>query len=189
MAQNIAEVFSNFSQKLARFNKSPDAVRTPSPEKAKNSYYEEKLRERGEKLRSSVSATYKIYRAPFEALGEQSDRAASIDRDEQSLLKAYNLYKSCMDIDKENQDEIGSTHIKNVEIFSPLSDKASYTSGGQFIYLLCWLYFEQNCQEYMPFFTENENHKNLCFSPSESFDFSDPREKEIFEIVKSEFYS
>lgn len=103
MAQNIAEVFSNFSQKLARFNKSPDAVRTPSPEKAKTSYYEEKLREQGEKLRLSVCATYKIYRAPFEALGEQSDRAASIDRDELSLLKAYNLFKSCMDIDKENR--------------------------------------------------------------------------------------
>ncbi len=41
----------------------------------------------------------------------------------------------------------------------------------------------------MPFFKEDENHKNLCFAPSESFDFSDPREKEIFEIVKSEFYS
>ena len=143
MAQNIAEVFSTFSQKLNRFNKSQDAQRVVPP--SKNSYYEEKLRERGERLKASVVSTYKIYRAPFEALGEQSDRAASLDRDEQNLLKAYNLFKSCMEIDKEKQDEIGQTYIKNVEIASPLSDKASYTSGGQFIYLLAWLYFEQNC--------------------------------------------
>ena len=187
MQQNIAEVFSNFSQKLARFNKSPDAQRVVSP--SKNSYYEEKLRERGEKLRSSVMQTYKIFRSPFEALGEQSDRAASIDRDEQNLLKAYNLYKSCMDIDKENQDEVGQTHIKNVELYSPLADKASYTQGGQFIYLLCWLYFEQNCQEFMPFFKETESHCVLCFTESENFQFSDPHEKEIFELVKTEFYS
>lgn len=189
MTQNIAEVFSTFSQKLSRFNKSPDAVRAPSPQKAKNEYFEEKLRERGEKLRVSVVSTYKIFRAPFESLGEQSDRAVSIDKDEQNLLKAYNLYKSCMDIDKENQDEIGTTHIKNVELYSPLAEKASYTQGGQFIYLLCWLYFEQNCQEFMPFFKEIESHNVLCFERAENFSFEDPHEREIFDIVKSEFYS
>ena len=188
MAQNISEVFSNFSQKLSRFNKSPDAKRLSSVEKQKNSYLEEKIRERGERLRSSVVSTYKVFKAPFEALGEQSDRAFSIDKDEQNLLKAYNLYKSCMDIDKENQDEIGSTHIKSVEIASPLSDKASYTQGGQFIYLLAWLYFEQNCQEYLPFFEETENHHTLCFSSQEKFQM-DSHDKEIFEIIKAEFYS
>ena len=187
MPQNIQEVLSNFSEKLARFNKSSSTERVVPP--SKNSYYEEKLRERGEKFRSSVIQTYKIYRAPFEVLGEKSDRAASLDRDEQNLLKAYNLYKSCMEIDKENQDEVGQTHIKNVELYSPLADKASYTQGGQFIYLFCWLYFEQNCQEFLPFFKENESHYMLCFTDSENFQFSDPHEKEIFELVKAEFYS
>lgn len=187
MSQNIQDVLSSFSQKLARFNKSPDAQRVVAP--SKDSYYEEKIRERAERLRNSVVSTYKIYRAPFEALGEKSDRAASLDRDEQALLKAYNLYKSCMEIDKGNQDEIGATHIKNVELYSPLADKATYTSGGQFIYLLCWLYFEQNCQEFLPFFKDFENHFVLCFSPSENFQFEDGHEKEIFELVKAEFYS
>lgn len=187
MQQNIAEVFSNFSQKFARFSKSPDAKRVVPP--SKDSYYEEKLRERGEKLRSSVAQTYKVYRAPFEALGETSDRAVSIDRDEQALLKAYNLYKSCMDIDKENQDEVGATYIKNVEIYSPLADKASYTQGGQFIYLLCWLYFEQNCNEFVPYFKENDGRNVLCFASGDSFSFADPHEMEIFELVKTEFYS
>ncbi len=189
MSQNIQDVLSSFSQKLSRFNKSPDSVRVSSQQRAKTEYLEEKIRERADRLRSSVVSTYKIYRAPLEALGEKSDRAASIDRDEQALLKAYNLYKSCMDIDKENQDEIGATHIKNVELYSPLADKASYTTGGQFIYLLCWLYFEQNCQEFMPFFKEIESHFVLCFSRSDGFQFADPHEKEIFELVKSEFYS
>ncbi|WP_294427998.1 hypothetical protein [uncultured Treponema sp.] len=187
MSQNFQDVLSTFSEKLARFNKSSKAERVVPP--SKNSYYEEKLRERGEKLRSSVAQTYKIFRSPFEVLGENSERAASLDRDEQNLIKAYNLYKSCMDINKENQDEIGATYIKNIEIYSPLADKASYTQGGQFIYLLCWLYFEQNCQEFMPFFKEIESHCVLCFSSSENFHFSDPHEKEIFDLVKAEFYS
>lgn len=186
MQQNIAEVFSNFSQKLARFNKSSDSERVVVP--SKDSYYEEKLRERGERLRSSVVSTYKIYRAPFEALGKSSDRASSLDKDEQNLLKAYNLYKSCMDIDKENQDEIGATHIKSVEIASPLSDKASYTTGGQFVYLCAWLFFEQKCEEFIPFFTETENHHTLAFAKADSFSF-DSHDKEIFEIIKAEFYS
>ena len=186
MSQNIAEVFSNFSQKFSRFSKSLDAKRVTPP--SKDSYYEEKMRERGERLRTSVVSTYKIYRAPFEALGEQSDRAASLDKDEQNLLKAYNLYKSCMDIDKENQDEIGATHIKSVEIYSPLADKASYTTGGQFIYLCAWLYFEAGSQEYFPFFAESENHHSLSFAKADSFEF-DAHEREIFELIKTEFYS
>jgi hypothetical protein len=186
MSQNIAEVFSNFSKKFTRFNNSPDAKRIVPP--SKDSYYEEKIREMGDKLRLSAVSTYKIYRSPFEALGQDSERALSIDRDEQNLLKAYNLYKSCMDIDKANQDEIGATHIKNVEIASPLADKASYTQGGQFIYLLCWLYFEQNKQDFFPFFYDSENHHVISFSPSSKFQFTDSREKEIFEIIRTEFY-
>ena len=186
MSQNFQDVLSSFSQKLSRFNKSSSAQRVVQP--SKDSYYEEKLRERGERLHASVVSTYKIYRSPFESLGGQSDRAASLDKDEQNLLKAYNLYKACMDIDKENQDEIGATHIKTVELYSPLADKASYTSGGQFIYLLCWLFFEQDCQEYIPFFNENENHHSLAFAKSDSFSF-DAHDREIFEIIKAEFYS
>ena len=186
MSQNIAEVFSNFSQKLNRFNKSSSTERVvPS---SKNSYYEEKMREREERLHFSVISTYKIFRAPFAALGERSDRAVSIDKDEQNLLKAYNIYKSCMDINKGNQEEIGATYIKSLEIYSPLSDKAIYTQGGQFIYLLAWLYFEQKCQEFVPFFSENENHYSLCFTKFDNFDF-DSHEREIFEIIKMEFYS
>ena len=186
MSQNIQDVLSSFSQKLSRFNKATDSQRVVPV--SKNSYYEEKLRERGERLTVSVVATYKIYRAPFEALGEHSDRAASIDRDEQALLKAYNLYKSCMEIDAENRDDIAQTYVRSVDIASPLADKASYTTGGQFIYLVAWLYLEQNCQEFMPFFEERENHYRLLFSRADSFSF-DAHDKEIFEVIKGEFYS
>ncbi|MCR4821516.1 MAG: hypothetical protein K5873_01425 [Treponema sp.] len=186
MSQNIQEVLSNFSRKLSRFNQSSSTERTKSP--SKDAYYEEKLRERGERFKLSVVSNYKIYKSPFQTLGQNSDRAASLDKDQQNLLKAYNLYKSCMEIDKENQDEIGQTYVKSVEIASPLSDKASYTSGGQFIYLMAWLYFEQNCQDYIPFFSEKENHFSLEFAKIASFQF-DSHDQEIFDIIKAEFYS
>lgn len=189
MSQNIAEVLSRFSQKLARFSKSPDAERVVPL--SKDSYYAERLRERGERLREAVVATYKIYRAPIEALGERSDRAASLDKDERNLLKAYNLYKSCMEIDKENQDEIGATYIRSVEIASPLADKAAYTSGGQLVYLIAWLFFEQRSEEYVPYFEESGSHGahfSLAFARADSFSF-DARDKEILDIIRAEFYS
>ncbi|MBQ0051669.1 MAG: hypothetical protein KBT11_06330 [Treponema sp.] len=186
MAQNISEVFSNFSQKLNRFNKSSSTERTVQP--TKDEYYQEKIREKSERFKLGVVSTYRLYRAPFEALGQNSDRAASLDRDEQMLLKAYNLFKSVMDIDKENQDEVGSTFISAVEIASPLTQKASYTDGGQFIYLMAWLYFEQGCSEYMPLFKNEDGKNSLCFVKSGNFHF-EVHDKEIFDIIEAEFYS
>ncbi len=185
---SIGEVFSNFSQKLKEFTSSGQSERTVQPDK--NAVLQQRIKERGERLKSSVVSTYKIYKAPFEALGENSDRAAGIDRDEQSLLKAANLYKAVMDIkaEGENEDEVSTTFINRVEIASPLTQKASLTSGGQFIYLLCWLYFEQNFREYIPMFAEKDRNYSLVFVKAENFEF-EGNEKEIFGIIEKEFYS
>lgn len=186
---SIGEVFSNFSQKLKKFTGSGQSERNVQP--GENALLQQRIRERGERLKSSVVSTYKIYKAPFEALGENSDRAAGIDRDEQSLLKAANLYKAVMDIKTEGEGEEGevsATFISRVEIASPLTQKASLTSGGQFIYLLCWLYFEQNFREYIPMFAEKDGVFSLVFVKAENFEF-EGNDREIFGIVEKEFYS
>lgn len=185
MSANISEVFSRFSRKLKRFNDSPDSkiVKTPT----ENSFLQEKIKEKSERLRKNVCATYKIYKSPFEILGADSSRASLIDADEQALLKAYNLYKSVMDLNLENQDEIGSTHIKNVEIFSPLTQKSVYVSGGQFVYLRAWLVFEKNCVQYVPFFENLNGDVRLRFEKSGNIKI-DRHEEEILRIIKDEFY-
>jgi len=182
---NIGDALSSFSQKFGRFKKSEGerVVEVRDDEKLQR-----QIRERMERFEASCTATYKVFKSPFEALGEQSDRAASIDRDEQALLKAYNLYKGVMDVQNTDEDETGATYISRIEISSPLKEKASYTSGGQFIYLLCWLYFEQNCQEYMPFFTEKENVYSLNFVKAENYEF-EGHDKEIFSFIERTFYS
>ncbi len=187
----ITDALNSFSQSLKRFNEAGKTERTVAP--SESHYLQEKIRERAERLKTSVTATYRIYKAPFEALGEHSDRAAGIDGDEQALLEAYNLYKGAMELNSDLNEgvvkEAGSrqTFISKIEINSPLTQKSSYTSGGQFIYLMMWLYFEKNCRDYMPVLSENDGNWNLTFVHSENFSFEN-HDREIFEIVRQEFY-
>lgn len=186
MSTYISEAFSKFSDKLKRFNEAEQSSRKIL--KKNSDFSGENLKERSDRLKNNVVATYKIYKSPFESLGTDSVRAAGIDSDEELLFKAYNLYKSAMDLNLINQDEIGSTYIKDVEIFSPLAQKALYTSGGQSVYLFAWLYFEKNCREYFPFFEEKEAGTKLCFTKRGKI-FKNIQEKEIFKIIENEFYS
>lgn len=186
MSSYISEAFSKFSDRLKRFNDA-DSDSRRIIKKNSNDFAGENLKERSERLKNNVVSTYKIYKSPFEALGTDSVRAANIDSDETLLFKAYNLYKSAMDLNLLNQDEIGATYIKDVEIFSPLAQKPAYTSGGQFVYLFAWLYFEKNCREYFPFFDGEGNSARLRFSRDEKKSF-DIHEAEIFRIIEDEFY-
>jgi hypothetical protein len=191
MQENIQDAINLFSQKLKRFKKSGQTERIKTP--GENAYLQEQIRERAERLRAGVVQTYRIYKAPFEALGKNSDRAAGIDRDEQALLEAYNLYSQVMEINGEGEEEQDkkpekTTYISRLELKSPLTEKAGYVSGGQFIYLLMWLYFEQNCQKYMPLFAEKDGNCNLIFVKAANYSF-ESHDKEIFEIVRQEFYS
>ena len=184
MEQKLTDAINSFSQKFSRFKKSgkTERVTEPTPDRR----LQQQIRESGERFKMSVVQTYKIYRSPFEALGKDSTRAQSIDRDEQLLLKAWELYAGMLDFAKEKSDE--QTFVSRVEVKSPLAQKASYTDGGQFIYLMMWLYFEKNCQTYMPFFEEDGESVRLNFCPAEKFEF-DNHDREIFELVKTEFYS
>lgn len=189
MQDNIQDALSIFSKKLKRFTKSSQTQ--PNLPKKENQYLQEQIRERTLRLKTSVVQTYRIYKSPYEALGKNSDRAANIDKDEQELLEAYNLYCGVMDLNGEeekNDNQRKNTYISKIEIHSPLTQKGGYVSGGQFIYLLMWLYFEQNCQKYLPVFMEKDSGWTLAFVKSENYSFEE-HDKEIFEIVKQEFYS
>lgn len=200
--KNIQEALTSFSKSLRRFTRSGRAE--PDIELSESRILQGQIKERAERLKAGIVQTYRIYKSPFEALGKNSSRAASINADEQALFRAYNLYKQTMDLNSSDvmsketssssvtthdADGMCSTFISRIEITSPLTLKASYTAGGQFIYLLGWLCFEQNCREYMPFFTEKDNNTfSLCFAKADSFELKG-NDKEIFEIIRQEFYS
>lgn len=183
MAQTISDALSSFSRQLKRFNKANKNERVTEP--TEDSRIQQQIRESGERFKASVVQTYKIYKSPFQALGQDSARAVSIDRDEQNLLKAYELYKAITEGAKEKSDE--QTFIADLRISSPLAAKASYTDGGQFIYLLMWLIFEKQCSQYVPYFEEKGGLKVISFCPMENFTF-DTHDKEVLDLVKKEFY-
>lgn len=184
MEQKLSEAISNFSKKLARFSSQPEQERRPvhtSDEKL-----QVQINEREDRMKAAVLATYKIYKSPFEALGKDSNRAKIIDEDEQNLLRAYNLYKAVCAANSEKSDE--HTFLKNIEISTPLAEKYAYTTGGQFVYLLTWLFYEQNAKEFIPEFFETQDGKFvLKFYPAEKYEF-DAKTKETAGIIKENFY-
>ena len=193
MESEITKALRDFSRSFKKFSSSSKNDCIPQKKSSsKDSLLQEEINLKEEKFRSGIIATYRIYKNPFEALGQESDRAAAINNDEQLLFKAYELYRKVMELNRENPEETGDTFIQNFTIFSPLSQKAAYTEGGQFIYLCLWLYFEKKCQEYIPFFEtfqeKKKKKKRLSFTEKDSYSCSF-HDKEIFEIVRQEFYS
>lgn len=186
MSYRLAEAIADFSRKLRRFSEAERAERVHVP--SKDEEIQSVIRETDVRMKSGVVSTYRLYKAPFEALGENSERAKSIDRDEQSLLKAYNLYSACRDSDSEMRENLPETFIRGVDIASPLTEKAGYTQGGQFVYLAAWLFFEQGCRKYMPLMKEQNGRFSLCFAEPEDFAFSG-NDKTIFNFIEAEFYS
>lgn len=181
----VANAFSAFSKKFARFNKAKDSERVE--EVRKDSILQDKINSREERFEFAIISTYRIYKSPYEALGTKSARAKSIDDDQQSLLKAYNLFKSITEINEKLGDE--QTFIARADIESTVCKKDSYTRGGQFIYLQCWLMFAQHAADYIPVLEERkEGVFQLKFYKAETVHFL-PKDTELIEIVKKTFYS
>ncbi|MCR5698863.1 MAG: hypothetical protein K6G52_04370 [Treponemataceae bacterium] len=192
----LSAAINEFSQKLSRFNKADDAKLNIQP--SESTKFDKALSERNEKLKKAVVATYKIYKSPFEALGAKSARADAIVKDEEALYDACKIYKACMEIQNEingdDKNQVAQTYIKTLEIHSPLAEKSSYTTGGQMVYLIAWLFFEKSSAEFYPFFTQiggtPENpaiHYVLDFVNLDDATIDD-HDLEILNCIKNEFY-
>ena len=188
-SKNITNAISAFSEKLRRCNSANIKEREKNP--STTSYLQEEILQREERFKKNIISTYKIYKSPFESLGKNSERAKGIDKDEQSLLASYKLYEQVMELNEKSEDALDSqrtTFISKIEISSPLAQKAIYTDGGMLVYLLSWLYFENGCTKFMPYFKEEGKTKLLCFEKEALYNF-DSHDREIFNIIKQEFYS
>ena len=184
MPQSVSEAFSSFSKKFSRFKTQPEG------ERARNVREDEKIQDQinrqEERYELAVIGTYNIYKSPLIALGKNSTRGKAIDDDEQSLLKAYRLFKAIDDANESNGDK--NTFITKVEIESPVTKKESYIHGEQFIFLQCWLRFEQGITDFIPTLEEDRNGNfHLRFVPEKSSRLSG-KEKELMEKVRESFY-
>ena len=150
---------------------------------------QKKMQIRENEFISSVNTSYSKYLNPYRVLGKNAPLAIAIDTDKKNLLKAYNLFKAI----KEANISIGDTNtfVKLQDIHSPLTDRDCYTVGGEFIYLQCWLIFDQNIKDFVPELVKKESDMqtvySLEFSPLKTFAFS-YQDKEVMGAIQASFY-
>ena len=184
MAQKVYEAINNFSKKFAKFKAQaePERIKTTS----RDEILQEQINRQEERYEFAVIGSYNVYKSPLVALGKNSARGKSIDEDEQSLLKAYKLFKAVNDANTSTGDK--TTFISKVEIESPIAKKDSYVRGGQFIFLQCWLLFEQRVEDFVPVLEEDRNgYFHLRFHPQNEVKLS-AKDKELIEKVREAFY-
>lgn len=148
--ERIQDALAALSQRLVRFRQSGAKEPLPSSLKQQDSYINTLIMERNEAFSVEVASKYAQYKEPFKTLGEDSIAARRIAADERHLLAAYNLFKTA----KQAEEEIGKgiTYLKDTNITSPLSARAEYTTGEEFVYLRAYLMFEQLVTDYVPQF-------------------------------------
>lgn len=179
----LSDAVSAFSRRFARFSKT-GAERT---ERVRgDEILQDKINSGERSRRQAVSQTYRIYKDPFGAFGTESPRAHAINADEQNLLRAYRLHKAVREAAEEKGDR--ETFVSSFQIESPIAQKSAYTFGGQFIYLACWLMFEQGAADFAPVLAESGNSWRLTFVPASERRY-DRADSELVAIVRECFYS
>lgn len=181
---NSASAFDAFAQKLKRFDSSSPAMPAPTF-KNKSAIYQKKIHENEDTYKKEVIGAYKKFLSPYETFGKNSGEAAEIEKDRDSLLAAYNLYKSVQETNAKCGNDF--TFIKSVVIETPLTRKDRYTIGGEFIYLQCWLKFENNISDFVPELVAVNGTWILRFVPESRFRFSF-KENETAETILECFY-
>ncbi len=181
-----AEAFGAFAKKFLKSSQYNDNSKP-------NIVYEDdiiqrKINAKEDDYKALIISSYSKYLNPFRVLGKNSPLAQAIDTDEKNLLKAYNLFKAVHDANLSIGDT--NTFVKIPDIHSPLTNRDCYTSGGEFIYLQCWLMFAQNIKDFIPELVaveENfQTHYVLQFSQTKNYGWSF-QDKEVLAAIQSAY--
>ena len=186
----ITSALSAFSKKLSRFTKANPSGSPQMPPRS-DELTQRRIMENDEAFSAEVVRTYTKYRFPYKTLGENSIEAAAIKNDEDALLAAYNLYKAILAANEQFGTE--QTRIKDDVIATPLANKSAYTEGDEFVYLQCWLMYEQKVADVVPQLVRSNSsqHQNnsytLQFVPVAAY-HAGYKKKEIAAVIQQEFY-
>ncbi len=188
--KSISKAFSDFSKKFERFKNSENSVRLENQNK--NSTLQNLVNENENSKKQAILNSFKLYEIPF---------TKEIEDDEESLLKAYEIFKATLEINKNFADE--KTFLSDFKISSPITKKSNYIFGGQFVYLQLWFRICKKIQDFVPilkksssgFADKNFDEKfaagknaesfELSFVPFDDFEFS-LKQKEIVQVVLEE---
>ena len=182
------QAFSAFAKKFARSTQAQD--NSALEVFHEDSFLQQKINAKEQDYNAAILSSYAKYLNPFRILGKNSRQAELISLDEKNLLKAYNVFKAVREINATVGDT--STFIKTDKVESPLVLQEAYTTGGEFIYLQCWLRFSQKATDFVPELVavqENlQTHYILQFSPLKSFGWSF-QDKEVIAAIESAYHN
>ncbi len=180
----IIKSVSAFSKKMERFM-AANPEGKPSHTLSADEIRQKKIDYHEQDYRASVAEAYKKYKFPYKTLGETPE-ADAINGEEQHLLAAYNLFKAVQEANR--QFSVQGTYIRDNVVSCALCDMEQYTLGDNFIYLQCWLYFEQKAKDFFPFMSVNPDASyTLKFAPLKDYRFN-YKDKEVFAIIKQCYY-
>ena len=176
-SEDVSGSLLRFAEKLKRF------VAADSKDKNVSSGFDEgkilqlKINENLNDRISRIVGEYASFRIPA---------SKSIEDDEESLVKCYQLFKSVLEINKSIGN--GAVFVKSMEFESPFLKKECYVSKKDFIYLQAWLFFEKKIKDFFPVIVRERTGKvRLDFQEAEVHRFSG-EEREIFRIIEEKFY-
>ncbi len=185
--RQVAQAFRNFSSIFTRSTQAQDdsALNIDRDDEL----LQKKINSREQEYMRAILSSYAKYMNPYRALGKNSREAAVISGDEDNLLRAYNLFKAVNEANRKIGDSETFINIGFVE--SPLTSKQAYTSGGEFIYLQCWLIYEQGARDFIPVIEEVEERmvitNRLRFVPLRTFSFSF-QDREVIRAVEEAYH-
>ena len=186
----ISSALSAFSKKLSRFTKATPDGKPDTPPRA-DVLAQRKILEHDQAFAAEVVRTYTKYRFPYKTLGQDSVEAAAIAADEDALLAAYKLFCAVREANAQYGTE--QTRIKDDVIATPLAHKSAYTQGDDFVYLQCWLRYEQGVEDVVPQFAQTNAGQTqtgaytLQFVPAAAY-HAGYKKKEIAAVIQQEFY-
>lgn len=176
----------NFSTKFNRFDyASPNGK--PSPKIRDEEIAQRKVDDYDQSYKIAISAAYRKYRFPYKTMGQNSSAADELVKDQERLLSAYKLHKAIL----EANAEFGryETRIIDNVIVTPLTLKDQYTTGDDFVYLQCWLYYEKHARDFIPYMdveSDGVTYK-LKFANVNKYSWA-YKDKELFAVIQQVFY-
>lgn len=168
--KKINEVISLFSKKMNRFSKSVDAKRV--------------VKETKESRIKKQIEFYEQERIDFikkQFLDFQNPITQDIEKDEESLVKAFELYKSLSELNS----NLGTkdTFIASKKINSPICKKSEYIHKDKFSYLRLWFIKNYTSENFVPIIVKTDNNFFLEFIHIEEYKYTSV-EKEILQVIE-----
>lgn len=151
MADNktILQTLQAFSQKLEDFSQRGGVrISTQDEEYTNLKNLQNQINQQEEEKREELRSQFQEFLMPV---------TQDIEKDEENLLKAYNLFCQLKELNETAGDR--QTHLKSLALSSPICHKSEYTAEGnnRFAFLRLWFLSTMADTQFVPDLTADPN--------------------------------